>query len=159
MSTETTKNRVLTRGDIRALRTFDDYTIRHGWIDNYLPRITDEGRIECISASKSRHYIYGESKLVIYKNEFDSTREYYCFAGSPFDDAIRTLAALAKPGDSIKFRWLMGNDNDYMRKAEITRDQCELILVKPNGKSHSILVAESITPEDCIVRLVRSRSK
>lgn len=157
MST-TTETRMLTRDDIRALRTADDYTIRHGWVDNYQPRLTNDGRIECRLGTEPRHDIYGESRLVSYKNEFDSTREYYCFAGSPYEQAIRLLASLAKPGDSIKFRWLMGNDNDYMRKAEITRDQCEMILVKPNGKSHSILVAESITPEECIVRLVRSRS-
>jgi hypothetical protein len=168
MST-TTETR-LTTETIQALRKANDFVVRHGTYCDYLPRRAGgEGTADCVQIEcrisieqyGKTHHLFHEIRLESLIEDFDKAGiegpEYYGVATYLDNRAIRTIAALAKPGDILSLEWLRSNDNDNMREVRFSADSCRLVLTRAE-KEFSAIVATWFGPSDSSVRMIRRRS-
>lgn len=70
---------------------------------------------------------------------------------------IQTTLKRVKKGDRLALKWLANNNNQYLERAGLYRDELYLIIEKPNGKLEEYFLAVSVC-ENNTAKMVKNET-
>lgn len=62
--------------------------------------------------------------------------------------AVRTLASLAKVGDTLRVRWIIGNSNSMLLERGLREDSAYVLVVRKDKIVGNVLVEQRVSPAD-----------
>lgn len=167
MTEQPTEGGGLSREDVAALRKADSVTFHRTKGEAYLRACLDRHIDDTTKALRALFPVFRDERNRDRRIEatdgiggYDGNRRwwvadddvevrcFYMLHHADMSTEWQTIAAQLRPGDTLRLRWLAGNDNENLERAGMHRDELRLMVTDSRGKGRAYLVAIEVGPDN-----------